>query len=305
MKRILSLVLVLALAISAFVGCNNDDVPTEKDYNLSIGVVNSVSLDDAEVTQTVAAIVTDADGKIVLCRLDCIVYSAFDRNGAIVTTAPASKVAQGDAYDAYMPMPAGRWYQQADALATYVTGKTQADVKALGADGYVKDVVASCTIHAGDLLKAIDNAFESEHKVAFKSAATAFTAGVSAIASVEAEESTVTFAVEYAAAVLADGAVVAAILDTAEDTLKGVTTADAGLTSVDYKGTKREQGDAYDAWSPMAAGRWYQQADAYCKAAVGLTKDNIATLASAGVAGCTIYSGGYKAGIAAAVKAAK
>ena len=131
---------------------------------------------------------------------------------------------------------------------------------------------------------------------------------VDAIAAVEVDENDstkVTFAVEYAAAVLADGAVVAAIRDTAEDTLNGVTPADAGLTSVDYKGTKREQGDAYDAWSPMPGGRWYQQADAYCKAAVGLTKDNIATLASAGVAGCTIYAGGYKAGIEAAVKAAK
>jgi hypothetical protein len=55
----------------------------------------------------------------------------------------------------------------------------------------------------------------------------------------------------------------------------------------------------------MAAGRWYAQADAFAKSAVGKTATDIATLASEGVAGCTIYAGGYKAGIEAAVKGAR
>ena len=71
---------------------------------------------------------------------------------------------------------------------------------------------------------------------------------------------------------------------------------------VSYAGTKREQGDNY---GEMPSGTWYVQADAYAKAAIGLGADDIASLASEGVAGCSIYAGGYKAGIEAAVKAAK
>ena len=38
---------------------------------------------------------------------------------------------------------------------------------------------------------------------------------------------------------------------------------------------------------------------------VGKTADDIATLASEGVAGCTIYAGGYKQAVEASVNAAK
>ena len=55
----------------------------------------------------------------------------------------------------------------------------------------------------------------------------------------------------------------------------------------------------------MAAGRWYQQVDAFAKTAVGKSASDIAGLASEGVAGCTIYAGGYKAAVEAAVKAAR
>jgi len=102
---------------------------------------------------------------------------------------------------------------------------------------------------------------------------------------------------------MADGKVVAAILDTAEPELVGVT-AD-GSASLSYAGSKREQGDAYDSYSPMPAGRWYAQADAYAASAIGKSATDIATLATEGVAGCTIGVVDYKAGLEAAVKAAR
>ena len=104
----------------------------------------------------------------------------------------------------------------------------------------------------------------------------------------------------YAAAVMEDGKVVAAILDTAEPELKEIT--ENGAASLAFGGSKRALGENYGA---MPAGTWYVQADAYVLAAYGLTVDNIASLASEGVAGCTIYAGGYKACIEAAVKAGR
>ena len=320
MKKIVSLALVLVLALAAFalVACDNKEntdptettptetTPTEKTYNLAIGVVVAPSLASAKLTETVATIVTDADGKIVVCRVDCVDYQAkYDDEGALVTTAPASKVALGENY----VMPAGSWAEQVTALENFVVGKTQAEVAEVAVNGYAADadLKASCSFNISDLVKAIDNAFKSEHKVTFTTTATAFTAGLNVAGSVKdtADEkiNNAKLTVDFCAAILADGKVVAAIVDTAEAELKNIT--EEGAESVDFKGTKREQGDAYDSYSPMAAGRWYQQVDVFAQSAVGKTAADIDAFASEGVAGCTIYAGGYQSGIAAAVKAAR
>jgi hypothetical protein len=304
MKKILALVLVLVVAVSAFAACGGEKAPTEKDYTLSIGVVVKENLEKLKVTETVAAVVTDADGKIVLCRLDCVDYTAkYNEDGTLVTTAPTSKVIIGDAYGT---MPAGSWTDQGAALESYVIGKTQAEVAAIALEGGKAtdaDLVAVCSIDVTDLLTAIDNAFKSEHKTAFK-AAGALTAGLYNVGSVKDttkdEAKAVKLTETYAASVLSDGVVVASILDTAEVELKDIT--DEGAASVSYNGTKRELGENYGS---MPAGTWYVQADAYALAANGKTAGDIATLASEGVAGCTIYAGDYKMAVEAAVVSAR
>lgn len=306
MKKIVSLLLVLVTVLTVFAACGEDEAtPAEKDYDLAIGVVVTENLAGVKLTETVAAIVTDADGKIVLCRLDCVDYTAkYNEDGSLQTTAPTSKVAIGAAYGT---MPAGSWDVQGAALEKYVVGKTQAEVAAIALEGGKAtdaDLVAVCSINVVDLLKAIDNAFNSEHKVSFKSSAAAFTAGLSAVGAVKDTSDDETKAVKltetYAASVLADGKVVASILDTAEAELKDIT--DEGAASVSYNGTKRELGENYGA---MPAGTWYVQADAYALAANGKTAGDIATLASEGVAGCTIYAGDYKMAVEAAVVSAR
>ena len=301
MKKILSILMVLTVIVAAFAGCGSK----AEDYSLAIGVVVTENLAKAKVTETVASIVTDADGKIVLCRLDCVDYTAkYAEDGTLDTTAPVSKAALGDNYGA---MPAGTWYAQGAALESYVVGKTQAEVAAIALEGGVvadADLKASCSINVTDLLKAIDNAFKSEHKASF-TASGALTAGLSADSSVKdttTEDGVkgVKLSTTFASAVMEDGKVVAAILDTAEPELKEIT--ENGAASLAFGGSKRELGENYGA---MPAGTWYVQADAYVKAAIGLTADDVATLASEGVAGCTIYAGGYKAAIESAVKAGR
>ena len=302
MKRLISALIILTVVLTAFAGCGNK----EKDYSLAIGVELTENLAKNKITQTVATLVTDADGKIVLCRLDCVDYTAkYDDDGVLNTTAPASKVSLGDNYK----MDAGSWAEQGKALENYVVGKTQAEVAAIALDGgKVTDaeLKASCSIDVVDMLKAIDNAFKSEYKNTFKaSAKAALTAGLNVASEVKDsskdDSKNVKLTTDYAAVVLADGVVVAAILDTAEPELKGIV-AETGATSLNYKGTKRAQGESYGV---MTSGTWYVQADAYVKAAIGKTASDIATIASEGVAGCTIDASGYKAGIEAAVALAR
>lgn len=307
MKKILSLLLIFALVLTSLIACNkpDDSTPTEKEYSLAIGVVVAENLAKLKLTETVATIVTDADGKIVACRLDCVDYAAkYGEDGALDTTFPTSKVTLGDDYGT---MPAGTWAKQAAALEQYVTGKTQSEVAATALEGGVAtdaDLKASCSIGITDLLKAIDNAFKSEHKITFKTTATDLKVGLASGGTIKDsskdESKGIKATADYAATVLAEGKVVAAIVDTAEAELTGIT--EEGAAALSYKGSKREQGDAYGA---MPAGTWYAQVDAYAKAAVGKTAADIATLASEGVAGCTIYAGGYKAVIETAVKTAR
>jgi len=304
MKKLISLLMILTVVLTALVGCG-DKAPVEKDYSLSIGVVVTEDLAKNKITQTAATVVTDAEGKIVLCRLDCVDFTAkYGDDGALITTAPTSKASLGD----YYMMDAGSWASQGKALEGYVVGKTQAEVAAIALDGGKltdTDLKASCSIDVSDMLKAIDNAFKNQQKTAFKTASTALTAGMNLSSAVKDsskdDSKNVKLTTDYASVVLADGVVVAAILDTAEPELKGITD-ETGAASLSFAGTKRAQGDSYGI---MPAGTWFAQADAYAKSAVGKTASDIATIASEGVAGCTIYAGGYKAGIEAAVALAR
>ncbi len=308
MKKILSLFIVLVTVTTGLVACGKKPV----DYNLAIGVVVSETLASSKITETVATVVTDKDGKIVLCRLDSIAYEAKYEDGALKTTAPISNVAQGDDYDKYAPMPAGSWYKQGAALEKYVVGKSRTEVAAIALEGGKAtdaELKAGCSINVTDLLKAIDNAFKSEHKVSFKALPNTLTAGLCVSGSVKDSSGdnskNAKFTANFSAAVLADGKVVAAILDTSEAELKGI--ADGSAESLKFDGTKREQGDNYDKYAPMPGGRWYAQADAFAASAVGKTAADIDTLATEGVAGCTMTASpaDFKAGIAAAVKAAR
>lgn len=173
-------VAVLVTAIVLLAGSGN------KTYTLSIGVAVAKDLEGLKLDETVATIVTDADGKIVLCRFDCLSYTAKIENGVLDTTAPTSKVVLGDNYK----MESGSWATQTAKLEKFVVGKTQAEVAAIALNGGKltdAEIAAGCTFDVTDLLKAIDNAFNSTEKVTFKTTSTNFTAGLSALGTVSGD----------------------------------------------------------------------------------------------------------------------
>ena len=310
MKKIISLVLILTLSLFAFAACggkdndDNDNTPTEKNYSLAIGVATTQS--GEKVTNTVAALVIE-DGKIVACRIDCIdVKASLLEDGTVdASKTYQSKAELGDSYDSYSPMPAGRWYQQAQAVEKYVEGKTQAEVNGIALEGGKTDLIAGCSIAVGDFIKAIDNAFKSEHKVSFKTASE-IKVGVAVAADVapatKNDAVLAKYTADFAATVLADGKIVASVIDSNEvnSTLTGTE-----FGAITTPGTKLEQGDAYDSYSPMPSGRWYQQVEAFAKTAVGKSAADVAGLSIDGVAGCSIYAGGYRAALEKAANAAR
>lgn len=318
MKKIIAMLLLVAVALCAFSACGNKDKNEAKDYTLAIGV--NVENEGVEQTADVAIVVTDKDGKIVLCRLDSMIFNlSLDEDGALVTSTPSSKMELGDAYGMYTGSEyygsmLAEWDDQAKYLENYVVGKTASEVAAIvtGEDG----LKTGCTMGVEGYTAAIAAAFASEHKVAFSTAG-ALTAGVSVTGSISDETDEdgnlkATYEQNYSGVVMADGKVVAATIDAGEINLELTTEeSDKGTVlvaeTVTYAGSKLEQGDDYgmytgsEYYGSMLA-EWYVQAQTFANTAVGKSVSEVEGLATENVTGATMYLGGYKAAL---VKAAQ
>ena len=304
MKKILSLALVLVFALSCFVACGgNGDDNTDKTYTLSIAVDDGFkTVSKSKVTNIALALVTDADGKIVAARFDSVEASLKVNDGAITTSNRlTTKVEKGDEYTG---MQVGSWQKQAKAFEDFLVGKTAAEVAALDTSKEsVKGetpLVAGCTMTSSTPVfqALVAKAFAYERKVTFTTSETV-TAGLAIDAKLTGGvEDGAKVSADYAAVAIAGGKVVASMIDSCEATYAfayNEETEGYDVTAT-YKGTKNEQGDAYDSFSPMPSGRWYAQAQAYANTAVGKTVAELNDLSTEKIEGsCSIYTGGYKA----------
>ena len=322
MKKILTVLLATLMVVSlfAFVGCGNDaGNDAEATLKLGLGLSISASATDAgeengadQLTVTAAAVLVDDAGKIVKAFIDCAdskVGHTADGKG-VVTESFKTKYEQGADYNMVAYGGATKeWFEQADAFCALIVGKTADEVKALVAEDYkgTADVqAAGCTIYVSDIAKAVEKAIAN----AVESNATAndtlklgvATSQTATDATAEAAGSNKLETYLFAAAVNAEGKVVAASSDCVEATFgfdaTGKSTFDASAEIL----SKKEKGDNYGMVAyGGAAKEWYQQAAAFDAACLGKTASEIAGLMGAdykGVAdvqaaGCTIYVSGF------------
>ena len=310
MKRILSLIVLLTLLCTLFAcGQKPDETPANVSYKLGIGMaVENTAAANSSTESTVAAVLTDADGKIVACRLDAIQMKNLFTEGAVDATKTfSSKVELGDSYNMVTYGGAtAEWYVQAKTVEAFVVGKTATEVAAIvvGEDGKTEQI-AGCTIMVDAFIEAITDACNDKYAVSFESA-TVPTLGVAVAASLSnksnEELAKVEAAMDAAAVAMVDGKVVAATLDCAAPTF---TYADDANT-VSFTNTKRELGDNYNMVTyGGAAAEWYAQAQAFANSACGKTAAQVAELSIEGVAGCTIYAGAFKTALAKAANAVR
>ncbi len=253
---------------------------------------------NGQATVTVAAVLLDEEGKIVKCVIDCADSKAeYTAEGKAVAAAEfKTKYELGDSYSMKTYGGAAlEWYEQADAFAALVAGKTADEVKALlAADNKGNDDVisAGCTITVDTFVKAIDKAIAN----AAESAATAadtlkiavYTEQTTKDATDEADGSNQLESTVFAAAIDADGKITAAVSDCAQIKftfdIAGASTYDAAKAV----STKKEQGDSYGMKAyGGAALEWYEQAAAFDAACIAKTPADVAGV-DAAAAGCTI-----------------
>ncbi|HHT16745.1 MAG TPA: hypothetical protein GXZ77_03390 [Papillibacter sp.] len=323
MKKILLFFLVALLLIAPLSACRKEPTPSPSpsptggaspspspsapsgggeggEMKMGLGIVASVAKSKnageadgaAQTDMTIAAVVLDKDGKIVKCVIDAVSAAiAFNKNGELVTppsTEFKSKDELADEYGMKKASSIGKeWYEQAQAFASYVEGKTIAEVKDIKVDeqNYPTgaDLKSSVTVSVGAFMQAIEKAASSAQDAPEGlSEGDALRLGIvtdmSKSASATAEkDGTAQLTVTVAATTQNSGGVITGnIIDscitTVAFTKSGTITTDL---STEFK-SKNEMGEGYGMKKASAIGKeWNEQAKAFSEYVVGKTLSEV------------------------------
>ena len=333
MKKFVTAIILVCMMLS-MAACGGS---SEAEYKLGMGVVvstDSSSDNNAQVDATVATVVTDANGKIVLCRLDCA-QNKMDVTGGAVDTAKTflTKRELGDDYNMVKYSDATlEWYQQAENFEAYCVGKTADEIAGIetkvNEEGYNvavdETLYASCSISIEDFIGAVVKACSDEKGQTFKASGelklglAAITTAAESTPATDTDPAAVKMYTDFGATVVgADGKILAAITDS----IQPVVNADKEGKIVDstFKGTKRELGSDYGMVAyGNAIAEWDAQAQAFANYTVGKTADEVMGLDTTTnaegyqvstdetlLASCTMAIDGMQAAIATAVNNAR
>ncbi len=267
---------------------------------------------------TAAAITVSDDGKIVSCVLDTADISIeYTGDGkAIANDGFATKYEQGDAYNMKLYGGASKeWYEQADAFASVVVGKTIDEVKALVADankGNDEVISAGCTIMVNEFVLAIEKAYNNAVESSANSADTLklgiHTEQTCSDASEDKNGQNQTETTFFAATIDSNGKITAASVECIQLSFtfdaSGASTFDTSKTVLG----KKEAGTGYgmsaygkDLNGDGTVKEWVDQAVVFESASLGKTPSDVASLmgndnygtSDIQSAGCTILVNGF------------
>lgn len=310
MKKSLSILMSLILATSFLAGCGSKATPTNDSNTntktstgvktglaISTSVSSSTDAGDkdglAQARSTIAAVTVDKDGKIVKCVIDEAVGKAnFSKAGKITSDLKSTFKTAQQAKDEFGMKKASKigkeWYEQGDAFAKYVVGKTAAEVKgiAVTTDGKAsdKDLVSSCTMNVTAFIDVVSKAAENAQDLGAKSTdKLGLGVNVSISGSKDAgdKDGLAQIYSYYTATTFNDsGKVTSCIIDATQG---NVNFSKTGKITSDIKSpvlTKNELGDKYGMKKSSKIGKeWYEQAAAFAKYAVGKTADELNKIA--------------------------
>lgn len=300
MKKILA-ILLLACMMLSLAACGGTAQTTteepaeapvqeaaEAEYKLGLGV--SLNMDEsktnaAQVDACAAAVVLDAEGKIVAARID-VAQNKMDVTDGEVDTEAAflTKYEKGDDYNMVKYSEATHeWYEQAAAFEQYVIGLTAEQVAGMetvvNEEGHVvttdETLYATCSISIKEFKEAVVKACNDEQGQTF-TAEGPFTLGLAiisnakdSVAATDEEDGVVKMYSEFGAAVVdADGKIVVALTDATQPQIK--ISAEGEIVETVFKGTKRELKEEYG-MSNIGAVEWYLQAKNFVDFAAGKT----------------------------------
>lgn len=284
-----------------------------------------------ESNTTTAAVLVDAEGKILDCKLDVAqTTTEYTTEGKVVAGEDfRTKMEMGAEYGMVNASPIKKeWDAQAQAFAEYVIGMTAEEVKAipqLGADKHngadVADLAASCTMDVTDFKAAIADAVESAQDLGAQAGdklglgvVTNMPAFSNKDASADGEGSIQHDSTIAVTTTNAEGKLTSNLFD-ATQTKYTVTTDGKATCTTETVTPKHELGAEYGMVNASAIKKeWFEQADAFMAYVNGMSADEIDAIPQLGAdkhnaadvadlaASCTMDVTDFKAAL---VKAAK
>lgn len=308
MKKILAILLTLTMVTGLLAACGKKNNSTGQNGGsgalktglaviTTLGSSKSASADGdgtAQIDSFITAVLVDANGKIVDCRIDAAQTKInFNSKGEITTpldTEVKTKQELGADYGMKSKSGIGKeWNEQADFFAKYVIGKTADEVKGIAVDeqGYAADtdLTAGITVHIGDFIngvaKAVANAQNLGANAGDKLGLGVYTElSNSKNATADADGQAQAYTYYSAATFDKDGRVTSIILDASQGTVNfdasGNITSDLSAAVQ----TKQELKEAYGMKSKSGIGKeWYEQANAFADYAKGKTAAEVKGIA--------------------------
>ncbi|MGN1123661.1 MAG: hypothetical protein ACI4RR_04900 [Eubacterium sp.] len=327
MKKILAVGLASVLAVS-FAACSKgasnttDDTSAADNANAAAAktgyaVVSSIS-DVEDTTLTIdsvcAAVLVDADGKIIDCKID----EAQTKPDLAVNDGDVedlrTKYEKKEDYNMKGASEIGKeWYEQIEAFETFAKGKTADEITAaIGEDGYPSnaDLKAGCTMHASTFAAAVSKAVAGAQDLG-ASATDTLKLAVTTGKFYESNETNLQYDSDYAiVTVNAEGKITSCLIDASQ---AKCSIEDGKFTVADGEFiTKKELKEDYNMKGASEIGKeWYEQAAAFEQFAIGKSADELkAAIGEDGYpsdadlkAGCTIHASSIVDNVVKAVNA--
>ena len=291
MKKLLSVVLVVVMLASMLVACGN----SEKEYKLGMGVSVSTSSSkegQAQVDATYAAVIVDANGKIVACAIDVAQNKQAIAEG-IATVGQTYLTKQEKKEDYGMKGVSGigkEWYEQANFMAEYVVGKTAAEIQSIElaeSNGHMvatdKDILAGCTMDLTAINEAIVKACNDSEAKTFKAKETpvlgiaAETEDSSSKDATAEETGLSAMYTTFGATAVVEGKIAAALVDTIQPKISFDQV--GAIVEAKFGGTKRELKENYGMKGVSGIGKeWFEQAAFFTDFVAGKTVAEIGAI---------------------------
>lgn len=274
---------------------------SEGGYKTGLAVVSSMASSkepadgkdgNAQVDSVAAAVIVDADGKIVSCYIDTAQNKmGFTAEGKVVKKDEfQTKKELGEKYGMKAASGIGKeWDEQIQVLEEYVIGKTAEEVAGIAVDDATKptdvDLVAGVTIKIGDYKKAIVEAAQNAEALGTQEGdklGLGIITNMNKSKDADGDKEGQCQAYSTYVAVTTDGTgkITAAIIDSTQGTVKFDT---AGKITSDLKSgvkTKRQLGDDYGMRSASGIGKeWFEQAAGMEDYLVGKTAGEVTGIA--------------------------
>ena len=281
MKKIIVLLGCLTLVMTMLTACSPKGLKTGLAVITNAGSSKEATEEKEGVTQvdsTAVAVLVDDKGIIKNIAIDVVQTKFnFSLTGEITSDLSQQFVGKkelGDDYGMLKASPIGKeWYEQAEALEKYVTGKTLAEVKGIAVEnGYPtdEDLTSSVTMNIASIISAIEKAVNNAEDLGAKAGDQLGLGIISASGkstkSASADGDGTTQAYTHYGAISFDknGKVTSSILDASQTNVSFST--EGKLTSDladDFK-TKLELGADYGMIKASPIGKeWFEQSEAF------------------------------------------